>query len=257
MKEHIKKKRRGFVFSVEDVYATDTQLFCEVFGDSAEDIKSALRSFSSTGFCVSLKAQGQTLSQFIAIRTNLCLGCGIYIYALCTSPLHRKRGYMREIIYMAKKHFRRCGYKFFLLLPANERLFSTYERMGFSTRAIAHATPEINGGSDLLCDFDTTGLALQKRSADIAELYEMSEKTFSFEVFAFSVSYALENAQVMLFSDEKGQNGFFIGNGQNAFLCSQNHKSRLKVRREYNALIMPLGLRRIKGDAIFCEPMPR
>lgn len=58
---------------------------------------------------------------------------GLYIYSACTHSDYRGRGLMSRLIDYAVKDKQSEGFRFFLLQPANEKLFDFYAKLGFTT----------------------------------------------------------------------------------------------------------------------------
>lgn len=56
---------------------------------------------------------------------------GKYLYAVCTSPKYRNKGIMRELEFNAKEKAKVNKLDFICLVPANESLFSMYEKLGY------------------------------------------------------------------------------------------------------------------------------
>ena len=55
--------------------------------------------------------------------------CG-YVYAVCTAPQHRGKGLCKALM----EHIHRsCGFQYAALVPAEEGLFSFYEKLGYET----------------------------------------------------------------------------------------------------------------------------
>ncbi len=254
------KDRQGeeIYFSVSPLSQVDTRLWESVFGDSQEDIERATTAFSSSGVCASLKCNGTTLTQFIGIEASLSSIRGIYVYALCTAPEARGRGYMRKLLDLAGEHFCAHGYDFLFLLPANEALSSTYKKLGFSIGVPAYATPApmcdedfFGVGNDELfgldfCDFD----------GDVKKLYEMSSKVFAYDAFEYCISLLPKGTEIKYFTDTEGKRGFVIRVGERIFLSSFAHSHLIKSEGRCEALFKMLG----RGDvniAVSVEPMPR
>ncbi len=54
-----------------------------------------------------------------------------YIYAVCTAPAYRRRGYMRQMLQACFEKAKLNGSTMAMLLPANESLFESYRKCGF------------------------------------------------------------------------------------------------------------------------------
>ena len=258
-KAFINKQGQEISFSVSPTSQLDTRLWEDVFGDSQEDIEKAIVSFSSSGVCASLKCEGKTLAQFVGIEASVSSRRGIYVYALCTAPDERGRGYMRELLDLASEYFCERGYSFLFLLPANEALSSAYKRLGFSLCAPAYATPSPECEEDFFgigegelfkyayCDFD----------GDVKKLYETSSKVFSYDVFKYCISLLPDKAEIKYFTDTDGKHGFIVRVGERIFLSSCAHSHLVKSKGECDALFKMLGQGDVSVTEINVEPMPR
>ena len=254
--EHRKRETELCIMSATDA---DVALWHEVFGDEKEEIKACLDAFSKCGACVMLKKNGITVSQFIATEVLLSGNRGVYIYALCTRPEFRGRGFMKELITLSGKHFLECGYQFFFLLPATERLYDTYKKMGFSLFIPAYASATVSGERDF-CGEGKGNFSDFLKSNDIYDtkkLYELSSKMYPYEIFKLSVDAIASVADINLFIDTDGDEGFLISCGDRVFLSSKKHESLIKTTGRVRAQIMPL-MRGLSFDtAISPEPIPR
>lgn len=74
--------------------------------------------------------------------------CG-YIYAATTKQEHRNKGIMRELILYTYNQSKEIGLKAITLVPANDKLYNTYEKYGFAT---SHYIREVSLGYDELLD---------------------------------------------------------------------------------------------------------
>lgn len=54
-----------------------------------------------------------------------------YIYAVCTAPAYRRRGYMRQLLQACFEKAKQNGSTMAMLLPANKPLFESYRKCGF------------------------------------------------------------------------------------------------------------------------------
>lgn len=246
-------------FCVSATSETDARLWSSVFGDSDGDVKAALAAFGASGCCVSLKVSNVTASQFIGIECTLSGARGIYIYALCTHPEARGRGYMRTLIELAKKHFASCGYKFFLLLPASEALSQTYVRMGFSISVPAYATFSPEGERDFfgVASNELLRYGCEDFQGDMTVIYETSSRVFSFEVFEYCLSSLSDMVKIKRFEDADGMDGFLVSCGDRVFLSSRAHSHLVKNTGSCNALIMPFENFACDASSVNVEPMPR
>lgn len=232
--------RKDIELCIRPAHKIDCALWEEIFGDKEEDVREFISACVSSSYAVSFLSHGITLSQFVAIECNICGERGIYIYALCTSPAYRGRGLMRELITAAREHFNRFGYKYFMLLPADEKLADTYKRMGFSYSLAAFASPlperekDIFGVGDCIFNFER-----REYDGDTTKLYELSSRVFSYELFRHSLSAFSSVLKIIAFRDNDGANGFAVVSGKHIFLTSKKHSALVQSEGKISALIMP------------------
>lgn len=99
------------------------RLWSEAFGDSEEDILFFINNVKSAK-CFGCY-QGETLvSMLYFVQCSVDGKRSDYVYAACTSEVHRKKGYMRELLDYCKEN---C-YHSFCLIPANEGLIDYYKK---------------------------------------------------------------------------------------------------------------------------------
>ena len=79
-----------------------------------------------------LRAEGEIVAMLTAIPFETDRKQGAYLYAVCTHPQHRGRGYMRQLMQGVCSLLAQEGVAFCLLVPANEEMEETYRRMGFT-----------------------------------------------------------------------------------------------------------------------------
>ncbi|MBR5239681.1 MAG: GNAT family N-acetyltransferase [Clostridia bacterium] len=109
-------------------------LFQQIF---SEDLQFCDRIFSHRLDLVFDKRDNGTIASFLfAIPfTARILGkeySSVYVYGVATVPEARGKGYMKEIFRKMESHFG-SQVDFYYLVPANETLFSMYEKLGYQT----------------------------------------------------------------------------------------------------------------------------
>ena len=250
--------KKDIEFCVRPAHRIDTSLWCDIFGDDKDDIREFISACVSSAYAVSFVSSMKTLSQFLAVECNISSVRGIYIYALCTSPAYRGRGYMRELLAVAKNHFSNFGYKFFMLLPADEKLAETYRRIGFSHPLAAYATPlperegDVFGESEEILKFEKEDF-----DGDITKLYELSSKVFSYELFRYFISAFSSVFKVFSFRDGEGECGFAIACGKRLLLASKKHSILVRNEGRISALVMPFRQLPSSFYSAIPEIMPR
>ena len=119
------------IFSAKEQYRTDViNLWQEAFGDSTEYISFFLDNcpcYETVGYFVDNKI----VSMFFMLEGNIDKFRCKYLYAACTSSEFRRQGIMENLIAFAAEHYNKNGYDSIFLAPANEKLYSYYQKLGF------------------------------------------------------------------------------------------------------------------------------
>lgn len=75
------------------------------------------------------------------LYTKTSIYKGGYLYAVATHPKYRRQGYMARLEEAACRQVLNFGGKFLTLVPATEKLFGMYEKLGYRTRySLYHET---------------------------------------------------------------------------------------------------------------------
>ena len=126
-------------FSVDD---EDTQslkdLWKTVFGDSDSVIDAFFGTAYKSSEVYACKRDGKVVSAFYLIDAPLKRGRETlkakYLYAAATLPEYRSCGIMGEMIDYAINNLKMCGYQAIYLYPADEHLYSYYQKFGFKKK---------------------------------------------------------------------------------------------------------------------------
>ena len=107
------------------------RIWQEAFGDS----DAFLDGFFETGFhperCRCLRLGQRVAAALYWFDCRLGQKRLAYIYAVATEKASRGRGLCRSLTQDTHRHLQSLGYHGWLLVPANEKLFSMYEAMGY------------------------------------------------------------------------------------------------------------------------------
>jgi hypothetical protein len=76
-----------------------------------------------------LVVNGELVSVFYLLEATLCGWPVRYLYAACTHPAHRAKGYMGRLLGFAQARFPKIA-----LLPAGPELYAYYAKFGFAAR---------------------------------------------------------------------------------------------------------------------------
>ncbi|MBQ8210879.1 MAG: GNAT family N-acetyltransferase [Clostridia bacterium] len=113
------------------------ELWKTVFGDSDDVVNFFFDYTADINNIYAYKSDGKCVSAFYLIDAPIKEGItekkAKYLYAAATLPEYRKHGYMGEMIKYAIQRLTLAGYDYLYLYPANENLYSYYEKFGFKT----------------------------------------------------------------------------------------------------------------------------
>lgn len=110
-------------------------LWKTVFGDSDDVLDAFFENTVKTENIYAFRKDGKIVSAFYLIDASLIENnktfSGKYLYAAATLPEYRKQGIMSEMIKYAADILRIKGTDILFLYPADEKLYSYYEKLGF------------------------------------------------------------------------------------------------------------------------------
>lgn len=112
-----------------------TDLWQRCFGDSEDYIRLFLNTLWTDKNCLVFRENGTITSMLFLLEG--ALRCGVdpirsgYIYAACTAPEYRGKGYMSALLKAADDIARQQGKEFLCLVPSEQSLFGYYARFGY------------------------------------------------------------------------------------------------------------------------------
>ena len=111
-------------------------LWKESFGDSDEFIQLYFDRVYSDDHTLVIKKNGTVISalQILPYEMTYC-GTTIpvgYICGVCTLPSEQRKGFMKQLMFMALEEMRKRNYALAILIPASPRLFDYYRRFDFA-----------------------------------------------------------------------------------------------------------------------------
>ncbi len=210
-------------FKLGCIQDEDIKLFRKIFGQipcpcDTSDITAAR-----------LTAEERILSSAWLFDCDLQGKTGYYIYAVLTEEAERGRGYMRTLLSKIDETARKNKKDFLILIPSNQALFDTYTRLGYNERLFISSPAEAKSENDFSFIFPSAHL-IPHYVGNLHDLYEMSEKSLSFNNFCYAIS-TLENAIC-----RKSDNGFAITYKDTDFVfCTdKNSESLLVLTKTHN-----------------------
>ncbi len=108
-------------------------LWQEAFGDSDEFLDTFFRTAFSYDRCRTLTVNGELAAVLYWFDCTLCGEKIAYIYAVATAKKHQRKGLCRTLTENTHEHLKALGYSGAILVPASDRLFEFYERLGYKT----------------------------------------------------------------------------------------------------------------------------
>ncbi len=115
-----------------------TCLWQECFGDAPEEINRFWSALFGKIQVFAAWEKETPLSMLCALPLSLVDETGesfpaCYFYAVCTAPKHRRQGICGKLMCFTEDTLKKQGIAFTCLVPAEESLFSFYERLGYQT----------------------------------------------------------------------------------------------------------------------------
>lgn len=110
-------------------------IWCTCFSEPVESVKFFLENKFSNKNCFICIIDKKIVSMLFMIDTKINTGKTLekayYIYAAATLPEFQKQGLMGKLLDYSEKEAKKKGYKYSLLFPATENLYSFYEKYGY------------------------------------------------------------------------------------------------------------------------------
>ncbi|MCD8146437.1 MAG: GNAT family N-acetyltransferase [Clostridiales bacterium] len=108
------------------------------FGDTDDYIGHYFSTYYRPSRALVLEDRGQLRSMLLTFPNVLVTGEGrevpaCYIYAFCTAPEARSRGYGRRLLAWAEEQAARQGCRLAVMVPGEASLFAFYETLGYRT----------------------------------------------------------------------------------------------------------------------------
>ncbi len=106
------------------------------FGDKDSYIDNFVTKRMTSDNCLVYKEEEKIFAMMFLLKSEIKIGLNVfksyYIYAACTAPEHRGKGFMAQLIKKAEEIAADEGADYICLVPANEGLFDYYSRFGFT-----------------------------------------------------------------------------------------------------------------------------
>ena len=107
-------------------------LFCECFGDTREEAESLFSCSDIINVSIFNVDRLVAMASLIPILAPDYNAFGFYVYGVCVAPDMRGRGLFREIMQLSEAEAKNRGAKYLCLIPADEGLANTYQKMGYT-----------------------------------------------------------------------------------------------------------------------------
>lgn len=253
----------GIVFNINSVKTADVHIWQEVFKDELSEINSAVRKLENCSFCASLTQNNTVLSQYIGIKTNIKGKKGIYIYALCTNPLYRNKGYMKRLLELSFEYAKNAGYDFFWLFPASENLKKSYNKLGFTVEIPVGASPFPLEENDFYNEFNfdhcDKSVSFSLFDGNYKQLYSFSDMTFDYDAFEYSLAGISSLIEIKYIKEGGNVTGYIVFSKafpEKVLCVSDRYSHLIKTEKKEFAYLYPISLKDYT-DIYSIEPLPR
>lgn len=165
-------------FAKRDDYINIIKLWNICFGDDEIYIRKFLEKLFTPNNCLIYTVNSEIYAMLFLLSGNVVSGgnrySSYYVYAACTVPEFRKRGFMSKLVEYAVDYSKLTNTDFLCLVPANDHLFDYYFNLGFK-KAFKR--------KDLLLDRSILNLISDKQSVECfpsaQEIRAVREKSLS------------------------------------------------------------------------------
>lgn len=121
-----------------DSYETNPSvatIMSECFHEPLSSVVFFLKNKSKNSRCYTCTNNNETVSALHALPYKIKIGENFfnssYVYAACTAPLHRKKGYMKKLIKFYEADAKINGFEISFLVPDNKHLENYYKKLGY------------------------------------------------------------------------------------------------------------------------------
>ena len=258
-----KSFRDDIIFEIKSIKNADAFIWHQAFEDSLSEIENSTNKLKNSGFCASLVKNNIVLSQFVGLETNFKEKKGIYIYALCTNPAFRNKGYMRLLLELSFEYGKEVGYDFFWLFPASEDLKKSYNKIGFTVEIPVGASSFPTEENDFFSSVNfknlSNGIVISAFDGDYKRLYCFSDKIFDYDTFEYSIKSIADNIEINYIEECGKVAGFIILSKifpHKAIYVSDKYARLIKKEKKEFAYLYPLSFSNY-NDIYSAEPLPR
>lgn len=161
-------------------------LFCLCFGDT----KQTANEFFSIKEVDTLTEYSDERLSAMASLIPLCTEdkkTGFYVYAVCVHPDFRGLGGFRRIMQRCEGYAKERGADFLCLIPATERLASSYGHMGYSKRVLLYDSADSHAQKIYVLSDDFLRFATPEGNSDteitfglLKPLTDISDEKYAF-----------------------------------------------------------------------------
>lgn len=237
-------------FLPHPVDSTLLPLFSSCFDTPPDEAARILAALAPDAFSLISSPDGhRPVSQGILIPLHLGDFAGFYLYALCTHPDYRGKGYLRRLLSAARSFVAAKGRSFLALIPANAALCATYERAGFTQSIGLHASADGSRFSLRLPPVDELPF-----SGDPASLYPSSSRMLPLSAFRAAL-LSLAGVGKIVLTPNGGWRMRSLPDPCLCFACDSASLAQAGVEPGDTARILPLVP--LSGLPDTADPLPR
>ncbi|MBQ8174553.1 MAG: GNAT family N-acetyltransferase [Clostridia bacterium] len=218
--------------------------------DGEPFVRHLLSLLDGEGLMLYAEEDGVTVCQGLLLPLTLSGRRGYYLYAVCTHPAYRGRGYMHAFLSAARETAVTEGKDFLLLIPATTELSDSYRRHGF-TQNVRLAADE-RGEHPIYRLPDT--VPLSPFDGDFRALFDRYGGGLSFPVFCAALASLSDSTQIFY-----TEHGFCVLAKNSERECLTADKKTLSLCKicpsPYRALLCPLSDVSLTTEV--ADPLPR
>lgn len=184
-------------FQLGEITPAILPLWLACFPDETEaEVEALLALLAPEGKLLYAEEDGRIISMGLLFPCLLSGERGYYLYALCTSPAYRRRGFLRALIERARELGEAEKAAFLLLIPASDTLGEVYRRLGFVLPI--PLTADAAGGRFYL---PMPNEARFPFDGDFDRLYALSDKRLSPALFRAALESVAESTDIYYTKD--------------------------------------------------------
>jgi predicted N-acetyltransferase YhbS len=177
-------------------------LWLQAFGDTQQSIDLFFEKRFNTKLCFAAKAGEEVIAAAYVLPVNYGSEKAGYLYALATKPEFRRQGIMSDLLKYVEYRSKMAGCSYLFLYPAEEALYSYYEKLGYTGTGAESVRTESRSQeqTEIATDFKKFDINNLPTQADIAQMLQIRQNNTDPNALAwdaaaleFAVEYDAQN----------------------------------------------------------------